>query len=226
MTETTDIKSLQVAPANNTAMSAAIEPFKSIASFESAQRVAKVLASSNMVPQAYRNNIGDCVIALELATRMQTSPFLVMQNMHTIQGRPSWSAVFIIAAINRSGRFTPLQFKLTGEGMKLACYAFAKSLESGEEVRGPTITMEMAKAEGWLDKNGSKWKTMPEVMIRYRAASFFGKVYAADLLMGMPSTDEVIEGEFEVIPQQPITNTTLEEVSGQIDTETGELNLE
>jgi hypothetical protein len=48
----------------------------------------------------------------------------------------------------------------------------------------------MAKAEGWFAKNGSKWKTMPELMLRYRAAAFFGRLYAPDVLNGMHATEE------------------------------------
>jgi hypothetical protein len=53
--------------------------------------------------------------------------------------------------------------------------------------------MKMAKAEGWLNKNGSKWQTMPEVMIRYRAASFFGRLNCPDMIMGIYSKEEAIE---------------------------------
>ena len=51
--------------------------------------------------------------------------------------------------------------------------------------------MQMADAEGWTKKNGSKWKTMPELMLSYRAATFFGRMYCPDLLMGMQTADEV-----------------------------------
>jgi len=51
--------------------------------------------------------------------------------------------------------------------------------------------MDMAVAEGWFGKAGSKWQTMPEVMLRYRAASFFGKLYAPELLMGIQTAEEI-----------------------------------
>jgi hypothetical protein len=53
--------------------------------------------------------------------------------------------------------------------------------------------MEMAKLEGWLDKPGSKWKTMPELMLKYRAAAFFGRLYAPEIMMGLYSADEVVD---------------------------------
>jgi len=67
-------------------------------------------------------------------------------------------------------------------------------------LEGTPVSIEMAKAEGWFQKNGSKWQTMPEQMLRYRAASFFGKLYAPEILMGMSTSDElhdIIEGEID-----------------------------
>lgn len=161
--------------------------------FALAQRQAKALASSELVPAAYKGNPANCLIALELAERTQSSPFMVMQNVHIIQGRPSWSSQFIIAAINGCGRFAPLQFRMAGEGDKRSCVAFAKVLDSGDVVEGPEVSMAMAREEGWSTKNGSKWKTLPELMLRYRAATFFGRLYAPEILMGMQSADEIAD---------------------------------
>jgi len=57
-------------------------------------------------------------------------------------------------------------------------------------IKGPTVTLEMAQTEGWATKAGSKWKTMPELMLRYRAAAFFGRLYAPEILMGMQTVEE------------------------------------
>jgi hypothetical protein len=150
-----------------------------------------MLASSDLVPASYKGNVQNTMIALEMANRVGVSPLAVMQNLHVIQGKPSWSSTFIISAINSSKRFTPLLFKMEGEGDTLSCYAYAKSLTTGEQVDGPKITMQMAKDEGWLGKSGSKWKTMPDLMIRYRAAAFFGRLYTPEILMGMQTAEEV-----------------------------------
>jgi hypothetical protein len=55
----------------------------------------------------------------------------------------------------------------------------------------------MANAEGWVSKAGSKWKTMPELMMRYRAAAFFGRLYAPEITMGMHSVEEVVDIQHE-----------------------------
>ncbi len=186
-----------------------IDVFGSISGFESACRMAKALSSANIVPNEYRNNLPNCLVALQLAARTHSDPFMVMQNLHVIQGRPSWSATFIISAINASGRFKPLKFEISGEGDDHGCFAWTTDRD-GDRIEGPRVTMRMAKEEGWSSRNGSKWKTMPDVMLRYRAASFFGRIYASDILLGMHSDDEVydaeIVGETKVIMGPSVPN--------------------
>ena len=164
------------------------------ASFALIQRVAKCLASSALGPDHYRGNEGlpNAVIAIELANRMGLSPLMVMQNLYVINGRPSWSSPFIIAAINSTGRYSPLQFRMTGErgSDSWGCIAHAKYLPTGDEIEGPEVTMGMARSEGWLSRKGSKWQTMPEVMLRYRSAAMFGRIYAPEVLMGIRPIDE------------------------------------
>ena len=159
-------------------------------SFEFAQRKAKALAQSTMVPKNYQGNLANALIAIDIADRVKISPLAVMQNLYIVNGNPAWSSQFIVTMINNSRRFTtPLKFKLEGKGDGLTCYAYATG-QDGQEVRGITITMEMAKKEGWTTKGGSKWLTMPEQMIQYRAASFFGRLHCPDLLMGIYSEEE------------------------------------
>jgi len=169
--------------------------FSGIQAFEEAQRIAKALASSTLIPPAFQGQQGfaNCLVALEIANRMRISPFLAMQHLHVIHGRPSWSSSFIIAMVNGCGRFSPLRFEISGEGESLACYARATDLASEQELKGPTITMAMAKKEGWSTKPGSKWQTMSELMISYRAAAFWGRLYASDLLLGLQTQEEVID---------------------------------
>jgi len=169
--------------------------------FELVQRQAKALALSTMIPKDYQNNIPNTLVALEMAQRLGASPLMVMQNLHIIHGRPSWSSTFIIAALNSCGRFTALRFEVEED----KCRAVSTERDTAHDLFGPWVTMEMAKAEGWSTKPGSKWKTMPELMLRYRAAAFFGRLYAPEIMMGMHT-------EFEVQDMQPVKTTRIEEL--------------
>jgi hypothetical protein len=166
--------------------------FSSTNGFELAQRMAKALVTSDLVPEQFRgpDKIGNALIALELAQRIGASPMAVMQNIHIIHGRPSWSASFIIAALNSCGRFSPLRFRAEGSGENKTCVAWAYDSATKEVLEGPEVSIAMAKAEGWMAKAGSKWKTMPDLMLRYRAAAFFGRLYAPDVLSGMHTSEE------------------------------------
>lgn len=172
-----------------------LSAFSSMKGFEDAQRIAKALCQSSLVPKAYQNNIPNTIVAMEMAMRIGISPIMVMQNLDIIQGKPSWRSSFIIAALNSCGRFKPLNFAFEGnEGDdNFGCRAYTFNIETGEKVIGPKVDWKMVKAEGWLTKSGSKWQTMPELMFQYRAASFFGRLYAPDILTGMHSVEEIID---------------------------------
>lgn len=166
--------------------------------FEHVQRVAKMLAVSDMIPDNYKQKIGNCVIALEIANRIGANIIAVMQNLYIVHGKPGWSSQFLISCVNASGRFTPLRYQMSGEGDDWGCVAWAHD-KSRERLESPRVTIGMAKAEGWFAKNGSKWKTMPELMLRYRAATFFTRLYAPELTMGMQTVEEIIDIPAEVI---------------------------
>ena len=175
--------------------------YSSIQSFESAQRIAASLADSALVPNAYRGQAGlpNCIVAIEIANRMGMSPFQVMQNLNVIHGRPSWSSQFIIGLIQGCGRFESFSYSEKADSCQ--CLAILKT--TGEQVSGPRITLDMAKKEGWT-KN-TKWSTMPQTMLRYRAASAFGRFHIPDLILGIQSVEEneVIDAEIEVVQEAP-----------------------
>lgn len=168
--------------------------FGTVASFEAAQRIGRMLSTSSLVPDTYKGdgNIGNCVIALEMANRIGMNVISVMQNMYIVHGRPAWSSQFLISCINASGKFSPLRYMMEGEEGKdsWGCRAWAQD-RSGEKLVGPLVSVAMAKMEGWYGKNGSKWKTMPELMLRYRAATLFARLYSPELTMGIMTADEV-----------------------------------
>ena len=158
--------------------------------FELGLRVAKLLSASDIVPQSFRGSIPNCLIALNIAHSLGANPFSVLQNMFVVHGKPSWSASFLIAMVNSSGRYSPLQHRMSGQGDELTCVAWAKHLDSGDIVDGPPVSIEMAKKEGWFGKSGSKWQTMPDLMLRYRSSAFFARLYCPDLCLGMRTAEE------------------------------------
>lgn len=216
--------------------------------FATMQRVCRMFANSELVPDMYKiseNNpeakaIANCMIALSISLRIGADPLMIMQNMVPIYGKPSWSSKFLIATVNTCGRFNPLRYKETIDGMvgkieytdynktwvegtngrrgyykkeavtkvfdgsnipNRTCVAYTSERGSEEILESTPIDIRMAIQEGWYTKDGSKWKTMPVKMLRYRAASFWTNEYAPEISMGMSTVEEVIDTNIDDQPQ-------------------------
>lgn len=193
---TTDLMERNEAHATTTELSAprdtAVMPgFNSNSSWELAQRIGKAFAASSLVPAQYQGNLANCIVALEMANRMGASPLMVMQNLYIVHGNPGWSSKFLIASFNQCGRFSALRYEFTKD--RMGCRAWAVEKATGERIEGPQVTLAMAKDEGWSTKGGSKWKTMPELMLMYRAAAFLIRTYAPEISMGLRTDDELMD---------------------------------
>ena len=176
--------------------------YQSTESFEFAQRQAKSLCESDLVPTNYKGQKGlsNCLVALEMSKRMNLSPLTVMQNLNVIHGRPTWSSQFITSNILGCGRFKNFDYVVTGKDQTLAVQCQAIRLEDNKLVKGTAVSMKMAQQEGWTRKN-PKYQSMPELMLKNRAATFFGRQYIPDLLLGVQTSEEVVD-------IQPIDVTT------------------
>lgn len=185
-----------------------------------AGQMAQALSQSTIVPKDYQGNQANAMVAIEIANRLQTSPLMVMQNLYVIQGRPSWSAQFLIASVNGSGKYDmELQYdeKNDKNGKPYSCQCW--TMKDGRKVTGPVIDMEMAKAEGWTTKSMSKWKTMPQIMLRYRAASFFARMNCPEMTLGFYTKEEVVDGDFKEYPLEEMQQSVEEEIKANANTE-------
>lgn len=201
--------------------------------FELTQRKATALSKSTLIPKEFQGNLSNCIIAMDIASRLQMPPLMVMQNLYVVHGKPSWSSQFLIAAFNQCGRFASLTYGFVGEvgTDTYGCFAKSVDLRTGEILQGPTVTIAIAKKEGWHGKSGSKWQTMPELMLRYRAATFLVRTTAPELTLGFPMQDEVediqpqrsisIESlrQTPVIESSPITETFIVTETREIEEE-------
>lgn len=168
-------------------------------SFQALFDMGKMFSVSNLVPQNYQGKPMDCAIAVDMANRMGVSPMMVMQNLYVVKGKPTWSGQAYMSMIKGSSEFTNVRPVYTGERNTdtWGCFIQAEYKNTGEVVKGTEVTIKMAKTEGWYGKAGSKWQTIPEQMLAYRAAAFFARVYIPNALMGV-----YVEGEAEDIAQE------------------------
>jgi len=149
---------------------------------------AKIIASSDLLPPSFKGKPGNILLAIELAQDLGVSPFSVIQNVNVIHGKLSFSSTFLLALLRKSKEFKKVDFVLDNE-LKTC---FVKATRSDDStISGPPVSLEMARSEGWSTKAGSKWKTMPELMLRYRAAAFFVRSCVPELLFGFQTQDEI-----------------------------------
>lgn len=171
------------------------------AKFEHLQRVAKVFAASELVPAHFRDKPANCIVALQMALRLQVDPFMFLQNCYLISGKPSIETKLAIALLNASGRISgSVRYKVEGSGEKLACTAYC--VESGTgEVLEHRLDWETVKRCGWAAKG--TWATDPKLMMMYRSAMRLIRTHFPDVLLGMLSKEEAEEiGTVEVRPSK------------------------
>ena len=225
--------------------------------FETYQRIAIPLSESDFVPAAYKGKVGNCVIAVEMAARLNVLPLTVMQNLCVVNGNPTWKAKFLIGCVNSCGRYTTLNYRISIDGKvgevkaktwekgrdgknhevlkpferpqldNLVCVAYATEKATGKELASTPVSIRMAVEEGWYTKSGSKWPTMPEQMLRYRAASFWISAYAPEMGMGLRTEEEqrdIVDFEYEDLsetqstpaPKPKPTSTAIEEAKEKL----------
>lgn len=151
---------------------------------------ANSLAKSALVPKHFQGNPANCFIAIDFARHMRLPVLAVMRGTYVVHGSLGFSAEFTVARINASGKFDePLTYEEEGSIAKgdyrVRCTAPIK----GKVFKGPWVSLEMAKAEGWT-KN-AKYQTMPDVMLGNRAATFFGRRCAPETLFGVQTVEEL-----------------------------------
>lgn len=164
-----------------------------------ATQMAKGLAQSTIVPDSFKKNVSNCLIAIELANRFKTSPLMVMQNTYIVNGKPSFSSSFLIAMVNGSGKYDQelaFDVKNDKDGEPYSCICW--TMKDGRRIEGMEVNMKMAEKEGWLAKNGSKWKTLQGLMLRYRAAAFFVRLNCPELALGFYTQEEYEDNDFDM----------------------------
>jgi hypothetical protein len=154
-----------------------------------AWKVATRISNSQLVPEAYRGKPEDCLLALEMATRLRESPVAILQNLYIVKGKPMMNASFSIDRLNKSGLIeAPMRFVTEGKGDDLVVTAVCVRAQDGEEI-SVSASMAMAKHEGWSnpDKYGkSKYISMPEHMLSFRAGALLIRRHFPSVVFGLP----------------------------------------
>lgn len=191
--------------------------------YNNALKMAESLAKSDLIPDNYKGKPESCLIAIDVARQIGArSPLFVMQNLFVVKGKPSWSGQYCDAIVRAN--FKKVKAELSGEGDDRGCQVTAYD-QNDNFCEGTKVTIRMAKQEGWFSKTGSKWQTIPDLMLQYRAFAFFARVHCPDKLLGIHDEfenvdiskieqraenpfEEVVEAEVVREPEQTETQKT------------------
>src|SRR4051812_12736461 len=92
-----------------------VTAFTNMETLKVAMQMAETLSKSDIIPKEFAGKPANCLIALEYANRLGENPFVVMQNVSVINGKPGLASKYLIHRVNNSGMFTaPLEFEFTG----------------------------------------------------------------------------------------------------------------
>lgn len=186
--------------------------YSDVSLYNNALKMAEGLSKSDLVPDNYKGKPESCLIAIDVARQIGArSPIFVMQNLFVVKGKPSWSGQYCDAIVRAN--FKNVKVDLSGTGDQRGCQVTAYD-DNGNYCEGSRITIEMAKKEGWFSKTGSKWQTMPDLMLQYRAFAFFARVHCPDKLLGIH--DEFENVDISKIENQPATNPFEEVVDAEV----------
>ena len=208
-----------------------VSVFENPETYASKIKVAEALSHTQFVPEAFRGKKEDCLVALDMAARLGLNPLAVFPDIYVIDNRASFSSKFLIALVNRSGRFSRINFEEGVDGEVEVTYSgwgeqrgqrktwkekvpnyWAKAsfteLASGEVFTSLRVDMKFAERNGWVSKAGSKWQTMPQIMCRYRSASILIKSACPELVMGMEWADDLQDAQERKVelPKQEFEN--------------------
>src|SRR5690606_17893725 len=137
------------------------------------------------------NALANSVVALNMAQRMGADPLMVMQNLYIVEGRPSWSSQWIIAAINSCGRFSPLRFDIKSLGKrKIEYVTFVWENKQRREER-KTIEVEDKVCIAWTVENGDEIPRFAPEELRKKSQLDLCREYGVPVIESPPVSIEM-----------------------------------
>ena len=182
-------------------------------------QMAQQLAKSELIPQAYRNKPAECLIAIDIGNRLNLPPLVVMQNSQVVHGKFTWGGSACKAMIDGCGKYQSTYYVEIGQEGTDTYGVYLEAIDNfGNIVKGVPVTIGMAKAEGWYDRN-PKWKSMGSLMLRYRASAFFMRAECASIAMGFHTKEEVEDvwgAETQTNNKASVVEMLDEEIEGEV----------
>lgn len=159
-------------------------------SLEAQMRYAEVLAASNLLPKAYRDQPANVLLAAQLGEALGIPTIQAINSIHVIDGRPSAGADLIASIVRRAGHRLRVAETKDREGPVVT----ATLIRADDPDFGFVAQWNIAKARaaGLLAKEN--WKKYPGQMMRNRAVMEVCRMGASDAMYGVNYDPEELEG--------------------------------
>lgn len=143
--------------------------------------------AKGMIPDRFVGNASSIYVAINIAEKLKCDVLDVMNGMYMVQGTPGWSTQFLIALAKRGNFIKKIDYEMhkSEDDMEVTAIGFTFD---DKPCRGTTVSIAMAKAEGWT-KN-KKYSTMPELMLKKRAATFLIREHFPEITCGYLTGEE------------------------------------
>lgn len=168
-------------------------PILDTARFEHMQRIAGIMARSNLVPEALSNKDmsfeqaqANCFLAVNQAVRWEMDPFAVAQCMSVVKGKLCFEGKLIAAVIE-----SKLGIKLFYEWNDALGDALAIKVSGTYPGETSPRVIEGTVREWKTTHSGSPWANQPRKQLAYRGAREWGRLHSPGIMLGVYSDDEM-----------------------------------
>jgi hypothetical protein len=162
-------------------------------------RYAEALAQASLLPEAYRRQPANVLLALESGAALNVAPMVAIQEIHVIKGKPTLSAQLQSALVRRAGH----RLRVTGDATSAVC-EITRADDPDFTFRSEW-TRERAQAAGLLTND--TWRKYPQNMLKARAISECARDAGPDVIVGFGYTAEELGDENDTADAFPQTDT-------------------
>ena len=155
-------------------------------SLSEAKHYAKMIAGSDMVPQAYRNKPANVLVAVQMGAEVGLKPLQALQHIAVINGKPSLYGDGLIALCLQHPDCEDIRETFDAATNTASCQVKRR----GHQWYETTFSEADAKSAGLWGKSGP-WKQYPKRMLALRARGFALRNKFADALAGMGVAEEL-----------------------------------
>jgi hypothetical protein len=150
-------------------------------------RMVTTPGGQSILPDAYRGNPANVLIAVGLGQAMGLSPAESLYRIAVIKGKPTASAELIAANVRRAGH--KLRVKVTENPPSATCTI----IRADDPDEPTTVTRDMEWARGMGLATNDNYKKQPATMLSWRAISACARLACPEALYGVTYTPDEVE---------------------------------